>query len=248
MRGVGKSGEGVEHGCGVAQLRRHIAHIRVEGGEQFRRLFAAKLIGQVAGDAQRDRGDGLREGLVDLRSHLIGTLSGDFRGDGVDLLVRVVGEFRMLHVVGEERHHVLAETGGDDYGRIIFAGFRSVNRIVLGGDGPVELIVGSQRVDHAVTDSDLHRDKAALIPLVGVGDGDFQLVEVAERVPSGGDVEPGEQAGDDDKPDHDDHRDNIAEHAPHITGEKFPCCFHCFHAECLPMRLGRLSCSSSRIC
>lgn len=141
----------------------------------------------------------------------------------------------MLHIVGEEGHHVFAELLRNHDGRIVFTGFRAFDGVGLGGDGPVEFAVGAQGVDHLVAHGDFNRNQIGSIALIHIGYGELQVLHVRERIPASGHIEPGEQAGNHDQANHDDDGHHIAGQALDVAGKELP---DCAHRACLPSLVG----------
>ena len=101
------------------------------------------IIQKILRNRKRSVGQRLHKYPIDLGRHLIGTLVGNLRRNGVLLLVRVIDDLRMLNVIGVERHHVAAEAFGDDHGSVILTRTCTVDSIFLGCDHPVDLVVRS---------------------------------------------------------------------------------------------------------
>ena len=224
---------GVEQGAGrigqcavcAKQIRRivkpcgEIGDVGVEGIQLLFGLGLGQLIGQRRRDFQPGRSDGLGERGVDFRRNLIRALVEQIRCQRVLLLVAVIGQFGMLHVVGEEGHHVFAERLRNYDGRVVFAGSCALDGIGFGRDRPIELTVGAQRVHHLIADRDFHRDQVGTIPLIHIRHREFQVLHIRERVPACGHVEPGEQAGNHHQADHDDDGDHVAGQAFDVAGK-----------------------------
>lgn len=127
---------------------------------------------------------------------------------------------RAVAAVGVERQHVGAERLGQHDGGVVLARLGPIDRVVLIGDHPVELLVPAELGEDLLADVHPDRDQVALVPGVGAGDGDLQVLGVRERVPAGDDVEPGEQGGDDDQAEQDDARHHVLGRVTHVAGRQ----------------------------
>ena len=132
----------------------------------------------------------------------------------------------MLGILGEEGHHALAEILRNDDGGIVFAGFRAIDGLLFGGEGPVELAVGAQGVDHLIAHVDLDGNQIAFVAGVDVRDGEFEIAGIGERIPAGGHVEPSEQRGQHGQADDDDYGHDVAGEAFDVAYEQLPDCLH----------------------
>ena len=230
--------EQLRRGCGQRRSRAHelpvelqqirhgvdavgeVADMGGEGGHGPGGVVGVRVVGKPRGQPQRHLRQRFGEHLVHLVGYGIGTGVGDLGGDGALLLVAVVDDLRVLGVGPVEREHVLAELGRDDHGGVVAPRARPVDRVLLVGDDPMNLVVGPQGGDHLVAHVDAQGHQVALVALVAVGHGNLQVARVVEHVPAGDDVVPGEDGGEHHQPDGDDDAHRVREEAPHIVGEE----------------------------
>ena len=108
------------------------------------------------------------EHAVHLVGYLVGTLPGHLGRDGVFLLVGVIHDVGMLCIARIERHHVAAETLGNDHRCIVPTRLGTVNGIFFIGEHPVHLVVFAKGRHHLVADVHPQGNKLALVPLIGI--------------------------------------------------------------------------------
>ena len=229
LRRVDELGIHAQHRRRTRHLPRHAVHMVGKRPHRAGEIGVLGVLRKRRDDGERHIGKRFQEHLIHLVRHLIGTLVGDLRRDGILLLVGVVDDVRVLDLVGIERHHVAAEALGNHHGGVVAPGLRAVDRVFFGRERPVELVVRSKCAHHLVADVDLKRNKVTLVALVGVRHGDGEVAGVAERVPARNDVVPREDRGQEHEPDHDDHRNRIVEQVLHVGFEDAPDIPHLSH-------------------
>ena len=209
----------LRRGCLVLGLRRRarkLAHRRARIGDGV--LRAAQLVCRVGGRTGKialgignlvvervghhgaDRRDELAvDRLVKGGRSGVGHL----RRNGIDLLVHVILDVRLLEIARQYGEQVRREVAGDDEGRIGAPRLHFLHGFVVAHEIPLELRVLMQGIDNLV--AEVHTAHQLVVAAgVLVHHADAHVARVVVRVPKADDVEPGVRRGQHDQDDDDD--------------------------------------------
>ena len=125
----------------------------------------------------------------------------------------------MRDVGRKQRHHVGAETLGDDDGRIVSARPDALDRFVLADEDPVEAVVGAQRRHDGVAHVDVHGRQVAFVARVLVRNCDLEPLGMPVRIPAAGDIEPCVHRRHEHQAHEDDDADDVLHAVAHVADE-----------------------------
>ena len=83
----------------------------------------------------------LQKALIDLLLDGGDALVGDFRGDGIFLLVDIILDGGAVNVALQDAHHILAEILGDDDGGVVVPSLDALQGVVAVHELPADLVV-----------------------------------------------------------------------------------------------------------
>ncbi len=224
---------GRKHACqrrsaatSILQLGNAVFQRRAEVGHKVGNLVAVHVVKQVRSRRETDVVDRLSKGLVNLRLNSARALLGHNLSNGVELLILVVLNARVLNLSAEQRHHIGAKVLGNNNGCVVFAGLYTLNGLILVHKGPVKAIVCAQRINNRLANIHAHRHQVTLVALIGIGHGHLKVAGIAVRIPAACNVKPCVKAGHDYQTNYNDKANHAVADVLQVTTEEFKDVLH----------------------
>ena len=140
---VGRAGEALENVQGIRNFAQAPVPLPQAVQDPVSQAAAVAVpVVRKGVQARHERlGHFLQEALIDLLLDGGDALVGDFRGNGIFLLVDIILDGGAVDVALQNAHHILAEILGDDDGGVVVPGLDALQGVVAVHELPADLVV-----------------------------------------------------------------------------------------------------------